>query len=385
MKNNNIEVLHVITDLDDGGAEAVLYRLCLFDRKNKHRVISLMDEGKYGRLLEEKGIPVHCLNMMRGKVTIKGIFRLAALMRKYRSDVVQTWMYHSDLLGGCVARLVCVKRVVWGIHHSNLDTGSSKGSTILVARLCALLSGIIPRRIISCSYRAKQIHQAMGYKGKKIVVIPNGYDLINFRINKEAGLKVRIELGVTTQRLILGMVARFDPQKDHETLITALAFLKRKGYTFSCLLVGPGMCRENVKLIALIDNYDVWDCVVLCGQRTDIPSVMNCLDINILSSVSEAFPNVLAEAMACGTPCVATDVGDAGLIIGDTGWIVSSRKPEALSNAIECGIRARSELESWQERQRACQVRIEENFNIERVVDLYNRVWRKVLSEDLII
>ena len=384
MKNCNLEVLHIITGLEDGGAEAFLYRLCLFDLKNRHIVVSLMDGGKYGVLLAEKDIRVHCLFMERGRITINGILKLAALLRKYQPDIVQTWMYHSNLLGGIVARLAGLKKLSWGIHHSNLESGFTKKSTIIIARLCALLSGIIPQRIISCSYQAMQIHQSLGYKENKFVVIPNGYDLENFIIDKKAGLKVRIELGLSANCMILGMVARFDPQKDHKTLITALALLKQKGHNFSCLLIGSGICKENKQLVELVDVYNLGSNVVLLGQRTDIPAVMNCLDIHVSSSLGEAFPNVLAEAMACGTPCVTTNVGDAALIVGDNGWVSCSRKPEALCQAIEQAIFAHSEKEFWRNRRYACRKRIKENFSIEHVVHRYNRVWCEMKSEDIV-
>ena len=139
-------IVHIITGLSDGGAEAVLYRLCTNDSNAKHTVISLMGMGKYGSLLEQAGIEVYCLNMPAGRVTISGLRRLYSLLKQLKPDAVQTWMYHADLIGGVAARMAGIKNVYWNIRHTTLEKGKSKKSTIYIAKICAFLSRWVPKK-----------------------------------------------------------------------------------------------------------------------------------------------------------------------------------------------------------------------------------------------
>ena len=378
---DRMRICHVATSLVDGGAEAVLYRLCTHDKQNQHTVISLMDTGKYRALLEASGIVVYGLGMPRGRLTLTGLWRLWRLLRSERPDVVQTWMYHADFIGGIVARLARIPIVCWGIRHSHLEPGKSARSTILVAQVCAWLSHWIPHAIVSCSAQAALAHQALGYARGKFTIIPNGYNLVEFAPNSKARAQLRRELGVNEQTIFLGMVARYDPQKDHANLVNALRLIKHKKESFQCVLVGAGMDASNHELCRLIESQGVRDKILLLGERHDIPGVMNALDIHVLSSsFGEAFPNVLAEAMACGTPCVTTDVGDAAIIAGDTGWIVPPSNSELLANAISEAITEMQDSEKWAVRKSMCRDRVILNFSLERMVDNYHNVWRSFRS-----
>jgi glycosyltransferase involved in cell wall biosynthesis len=372
--------LHIITSLSHGGAQAALYRLCCADPQHRHAVISLMDEGKYGPLLRAAGVPVRCLEMPLGRVTLKGLLRLWRLLRQERPDVVQTWMYHADLVGGVLARLARNQFVCWGIRHTNLEPGKSKPSTILVARICARLSKWVPRRIICCARKAAEVHAALGYDAGKFVVIPNGYELSVFQPRPEDGPPLREELNLPATLPLIGMVARFDAQKDHAGLIAALKRVAAAGVDFRCILVGTGMKESNTGLRSWIESAGLAERIRLLGPRNDIPAVMNALDIHVLSSFGEAFPNVLAEAMACGTPCVTTDVGDAAMIVGDTGWVTPPDQPETLADAITRALQARQDQVAWSARCAAARSRIVENFSIEKMVQAYGQVWRTVLE-----
>ncbi len=372
-----LNVVHVITGLDSGGAEAVLFRLCSADVADVHTVISLTDDGSYGQKLRDSGVTVHCLGMPRGRVTFAGLRRLWGELRGSRADVVQTWMYHADLIGGVVARLAGLRRVCWGIRNSDLEPGKSKRTTIGVARLCAALSRAIPYRIICCAQRAASIHVTLGYDASKVVLIPNGYDLHQFSPDPEKRALLRADWRIPNETPLLGMVGRFDPQKDHDNLLQALEILQVQEVEFRCVLVGSGMSEENAMLAQWLAARHLSERVLLLGPRTDVPAVMNALDLHVLSSgFGEAFPNVLAEAMACGTPCVTTDVGDAAEIVGDTGWIVRPGCAEELATALADAIASLAETATWHSRQSACRARIQGRYSIERMVASYRNAWQ---------
>lgn len=369
-------IVHVITGLNNGGAEGVLYRLLKYDVKYKHIVVSMMDEGKYGSMLKDVGIQLYCLNMPQGRFSISGVWRLFKLLRYYKPDIVQTWMYHADLIGGVVARVAGVRKVFWNVRQSTLEQGKSKMTTILVVKLSSLIAGLIPEKIIYCAQEAKSVHENFGYRKSRSEIISNGYDLAQFSFDINACLTFRSEIGLRVDENLIGMVGRYDPYKDFGNLISALSVVKKSGYGFRFVLIGQKLDPNNKDLVNQIRDNQLTENFVLLGQRTDISAVMNGLDLHVLSSLSEGFPNVLAESMACGTPCVTTDVGDAALIVGETGWIVPPKDSQALAEAIMQALEEKqSNHQARLKRKQACRARIVENFSIDKMIADYNRVW----------
>lgn len=369
-------VLHIITGLDDGGAEAVLHRLCIHNHNVNHTVVSLTSKGKYGRLLVEHGISVHTLDMPRGRLTLKGLISLYRLIRRDRPDVVQTWMYHGDLVGGVIARLAGVRAVYWNIRHTELGLGSTGRSTRLVARTCALLSRLIPTLIVTCASRAKEIHVALGYDENKFIIIPNGCNTTRFTPNLTIRHATRAELGADDTTPLLGLVARWNLQKDHASLLEAISIATNHHWNVKLVLAGEGCTTDNGALVSQIAELGLGDRVVLLGPRNDVPRIMNALDIFVLSSShGEAFPNVLAEAMACGTPCVTTDVGDAAVIVGDTGWVVPPTDAARLAGAVVNALDALQNSEHWRFIQDKARQRVVDNFSLEMMVEHYKALW----------
>ena len=373
-----MKVIHVITGLNDGGAEAVLFRLCTHDAAHQHVVISLSGEDKYGSLLRAGGVEVYTLDMRPGTPSPIALIKLIQLLRKHRPDIVQTWMYHADLLGGFAARMAGVKVIVWGIRHTTLEPGKSKKTTIWIAKLLAMLSWWLPVRIAVCAQRAMDVHEALGYDRSRMRFIPNGYDLSDFAPRPEAGAALRASFGVLSDTPLIGTVGRYDPQKDHANLLNALAILQSRDVAFRCLLVGTQLDDDNTELMALIEQLGLHDQIILLGRRNDIPAVMSALDVHVLpSAFGEAFPNVVAEAMACGTPCVVTDVGDAAYMVGDTGWVVPAGDATALADAIALVLFTIESQSESVKLSRQARLRIEQNFGLDRMIEAYRGVWQE--------
>lgn len=374
-------VVHIITGLKNGGAEAVLYRLVQADRNSAHHVVSLTCAGFYGARLVAAGVATHILNMPAGRFTRVGLQRLDGLLRSIKPDVVQTWMYHADLLGGILAHLAGCRTVIWGVHHSDLNPARNTRAVRLLAYTCAVLSRVLPARIVCCSYTSARVHSEIGYDRCKLRVIANGVDLAKFAPNPSARDALRRSLGVAPEEVLLGMVGRWDPLKDHANLISALRHLRASGTVgWRCILVGDGITEENSALTAILRKYAVEDLVMLLGPRLDVVSVMNALDLHVLPSAGEAFGNVTVEAMACGVPAVVTAVGAGEWIVGSTGWVVPPRNPRALADAVCAALAARQEAGRWAERQRAARQRVVDNFSVEKMADAYRTVWRQARS-----
>lgn len=373
-------ILHIITGLYRGGAEANLYRLICATRDSwDATVISLADEGFYGGPLRSLGVNVLCCRMNEVGQAVPGFMRLLRFVRHSRADVVQTWMYHADLLGGVAARLLGFDAVLWAIRNLRFNRGRRSWSARAACWLCARLSKTMPVAIVSCSTQAAIEHRRRGYAAHKLLVIPNGYDCAQLRPDKPAGQLVRSGWGILPTQFLVGMVARWDPLKDHANLLAALQALAREHDHVRCALIGPGMHEDNRALSELLQRHALRSKVVLAGPRDDIGAVMNALDLHVLSSLGEAFPNVVAEAMACGTPCVVTDVGDASVIVGDQGWRVPAGDPAALYQAMRAAMArlASGEAESLRT---ACRQRILQNFSQEKMAGAYEDAWSKAIG-----
>lgn len=371
------KVLHVIAGLGDGGAEGVLTRLCLGSCKVEHVVISMMNEGKYGPVLRNGGIAVYGLGMNQGKFGFLSFWKLIRILKFEKPDVVQTWMYHADLIGGIAARVVGIKPIFWGVRHSTLDPKHSKKSTILIAKTCAYLSKWVPDGIICCATKAAEVHEEIGYDKKKLKVIPNGIDLHRFSSGASSARAVREEFGIDQKTFLIGMVGRANPQKNHEGLLQALSSLRNNFGDFQCLLVGSDITEENKPLLNLIKELDLEEHVVLAGPRTDVERIMCSLDLHVLSSrFGEGFPNVVAEAMACETVSIATDVGDSRVILGDRELCCEAGSTTALhSLLLEMSKLWATDPMAWREMGVAGRQRIERSFSVETMIASFESAW----------
>lgn len=359
---------------------ALLKLLSRMDRAEfQPEVLSLTDVGVVGESIRALGIPVRSLGMSRGVPNPLFVPRLALRLQEAHPDLVQTWMYHADLVGGLSAKLAGNVPVVWNIHHTNLDPPHTKRTTLWTARACALLSDRLPRLIVCVAEVSKQAHEALGYDAKKMVVIPNGFDLSKLRPDPEARRAIREELNIPDDAPIVGLVARFHPDKDHRNFVRAAAVLHAQRPDVCFLMCGEGVTPENRELTRWIKAAGIGERCYLLGRRDDMPRINAALDVVTSSSSSEGFPNVIGEAMSCGVPCVVTDVGDSADIVGDTGVVVPPGDPRALAEGwTELLGMGAGERRMLGERARS---RIEDRYSLESVVAAYAALYRAVIEE----
>jgi glycosyltransferase involved in cell wall biosynthesis len=377
-----VKVLHVITGLSTGGAEMMLYRLLGACNSNRisPAVISMTPPGPLEPRIADLGIPVDSLHMRRGVPDPRGIVQLAAKIRKFAPDVVQTWMYHSNLIGGLAAKLAGGPPVIWSIHNGTQDRQMTSASGVWSNRICAMLSRVLPKKIICCSESAQTIHQSLGYATAKMCVIPNGFDLKQFKPASEARSALRAELGIKSSDSVAGLVGRFDPQKDHGTFVRASALLRERRKDLYFLLCGEGVTWTNTELRRWIEGAGMRDRFHLLGRRDDLPRITAGLDVSCLSSAyGEAFPLVVGEAMACGVPCVVTDVGDCAIIVGDTGVVTAPNDATGLARGIERILDMPDE--DKRKLRESARRRIQENFSLERISSRYEELYEQVVQK----
>lgn len=375
-----IRIMHLITDLDIGGAEMMLYRvLSRLDRQIfDHLVVSLKPVGPVSKKIRSLGIPVCDLGMKPGTVPIRAPLRLAQLVLAWRPTVIQTWLYHADLTGFLVAKATRVKNVVWNIRCSNMDFQRHGGSINWIVRFCAMLSRF-PQAVITNSDSGKAYHKRLGYNPKRFLVISNGFDTNLF--SPEDGGKRRLseELGIGKDSRFVGLIARFDPMKDHKTFLSAASRVFPRFKDVHFVLIGHGVDPGNKTLCQWIEGAGLEPHIHLLGQRQELEKILPGLDIVCSSSAyGEGFSNVIGEAMSCGVPCVVTDVGDSARIVGETGKVVPPRAPDALAKAIlellELPPGERRELGEL------ARERIQRHYSLDKIVGEYEKLYLDIVA-----
>lgn len=373
-----MKLFHVITGLNTGGAEMMLVRL--LENTNRDQlepiVVSLTDEGTLGQRIKALNIPVYALGMKPSLPNPMAIWQLKKLVKKHRPQLIQGWMYHGNLMA-----LWSIKNrkipVIWNIRQSLYNLKFEKWTTARIIQLGATLSRHTARIIYNAHIAADQ-HEAIGYHPSKRVILSNGFDVESFSPSVEARSAVRTELCLPDSALLIGLIGRYHPMKDHENFLKAASLLHQSHSDVHFLLAGRGVDGQNDKLTSLINTLNLSQCTHLLGERSDIPQLQAALDIATSSSYTEGFPNVVAEAMSCATPCVVTDVGDVARIVGDTGTIVPPKNAEALvegwRSLIDIGFEQRQALG-----QRARQ-RIVQHYSIEKIRDQYETLYQDVVA-----
>lgn len=366
---DQLSTVHVITSLENGGAEAFLYSLVKESKQKRVTIISMRDDWGYGKRFEKLGCKVIVLGMKPVQANLKHFFQLVRILKREQPAAVFTWMHHANLFAGLAAKVAFIPTIIWGIHDAFMQPEKEKLATRFIIRVTALFSYFVPNKIIYVAKKASEVHASIYYDQRKKIVIPNGYDVERFKPNINKRLVIRKQLGIDENSFLIGMIARFDPLKDHETFMKVAKILLDKGLNVHFLLCGSGVSSKNKQLSNYINRYDLAKHLTLAETRDDIENVYSALDVFLLTSLTEAFPNVLCEAMASAVPCVSTDVGDASIIIADTGAI--TRTQDYTQMALEIEKMLLLPTTDWNQKKEKARQHVVQNFSIKKITKRY--------------
>jgi glycosyltransferase involved in cell wall biosynthesis len=378
-----MRVMHVITGLSTGGAETMLLKLLsAASQRMEHVVVSLGDEGTIGPRIAALGVPVHCLGLKRNAPNPFRALSILPLAQRIAPQLIQGWMYHGNLMASLAAvalrktaprNVLGQKPVLWNIRQTVYDLRRERWLTAKLIRQGARLSSG-PAAIIYNSQTSASQHEELGYRAEKRVIIPNGFDCQVLRPDEAARKAVRAELGITDDTVLVGLVARYHPMKDHVGFLKAAALVVQSHPQTRFVLVGAGVSSTQPELAEGIQQNELGDRVILLRERSDIPRLNNAFDIGCSASAwGEGFSNSIGEAMACGVPCAVTNVGDSAYIVADTGFVAPPRAPEALAEAIgrliEIGQPRRQQIGA------KARKRIETEFSLSAIVEKYESLY----------
>lgn len=375
-----IRICHVITDLNTGGAERMLVNVVTrLDRARfSNEVISLIEPGIMAGELRAAGIPIISLNMRRGRPSLSGLLALVRSLRQSRPAIVQSWLYHADLAATLASWFVPAASLVWNLRCSDIPNQSGAERLDWIVRLLARMA-TRPQAVVVNSEKGMAFHRAIGYRPRRWELIPNGVDTARFRPRPELRPEIRRKIGIAVDATVIGLVARDHPMKDVETFLRAANRFAEICKNAHFVMCGQGLDQRNGDISKKIAGLGLQDRVSLLGARGDMENMYPAFDALALSSAyGEGFPNVLIEAMACGIPCVATDVGDSRAIVTDAGVVVPPRDPGALVRGWSTVTDA-AQSEQFGAHARA---RAVDQYSIDRVCLLYERLYREFSGQE---
>ena len=380
MTASSIVILHAIGGLEQGGAELFLERL-LLSRRNaeneKHIVVSLNRLGPIGLRLQKAGFVVYSLSISSFISALASSLRLINILKRENPCIIQTWMYRADFFVGIVSYIFGYKNIAWGIRTTYLPKkGVSK--TALLRFFCSVLSYFVPRKIILAAVASKDYHVKKLYSKDKMCVIPNGYKIPCDSNVKQWRDQARFDLGLSQGDTLVGAVGRFTPEKDYSNLLQSYRIVLNKYPKLKFLIIGKDIKWNNLELRGLIELAGISKSLILIDEVENIFLYYSAMDVFVLGSKTEGFPNVLAEAMSFGIPCVSTDVGDAKFILGDAGVVTAKESPGSLAT----GLISILDLPLDQRIKMGIQgsTRIKNHFSIESSAKQYMDVYRQILA-----
>lgn len=318
----------------------VLARLARSAKRHRHVVVSVGSEGYVGPQLEAAGVATFSLGLQGAAGLATMVPRLARILHRERARVIQGWLAHGNLAATLGRALSGFKApLLWNVRQSLSDLALEKRSTQRLIRFNARLSRQ-PTFIIYNSHLAAAQHEMIGYAPDRRLIIANGFDLQRFAPSAERRRAARQSLGIADENILVGLIGRFHPTKNHAGFFAAASRIAETEPNARFLLAGPGVAADNPDLIATIPDPGILDRCLLLGPRHDLPALYNATDIACSVSLGESFSNTLGEAMASGVSCITTNSGDSAHILGDAGIVCADPGPQAITDAVRAMIRA---------------------------------------------
>jgi glycosyltransferase involved in cell wall biosynthesis len=376
-RKEKIKIVHIIASLNIGGTEMMLYKLLPRMRNDRFEniVFTLKEKGSLSKDFESQNIRVYNVLGMGGVLRFSALIKSLNIFRQINPDLIQGWLAHGNLVAEIASIFLPYKlSTLWNIRYTNLSKGETKRSVLFIIKLLSILS-FLPQKIVFNSKAGADDHCRMGYRSDKSCIIPNGFDTKLFSPSEKNRSCVRSELNISEEAVLIGLIGRFDPLKDHSCFLKAGAMLLSSKQGIFFLLAGREVDWQNRQLKQLIEKLGMSENVFLLGECRDVHRITAALDIATCSSVAEGFPNVIGEAMSCGVPCVVTDVGDSAWLVGDSGIVVPPRNHKTLCEAwlkmIEMGSEKRRVLGE------KARKRIEDHFSIQMIVKKYEQLYEE--------
>ncbi len=367
-----IRVLHITFSLDRGGLERLVFALLTKLTRTRFQpiVCTLQREGALEGLFEAAGIPVHVVEKKEG-VDPFLVIKLARLFQRERIDLVHTHNASPWLYGVLATALSGCGRVIH-TEHSNIE---------VTQRLMMRVSPYLSKRTSAIAAVSTEVARCMidrqRIDPKNVHVVFNGVDVEKYKANQEKAVANKHDLNIPDDCSVVGIVARLVPVKDHMTLLRAFQSVVEQMKNVKLLIIGDGECREE--MVCLCDALKLTDHVQFLGARDDIQDLLPLFDLFVLSSLSEGLSIALLEAMATGTPVVATKVGGNCDAVADgvTGLLVESQNPKALALAMLRILQDRSFAKEMGSRGRQ---RVLDHFSLESMTNQYEALYQSALA-----
>lgn len=379
-----MKIIHIINSLKKGGAEGNLYRLCKFHKKKYKNdinitIITLINNGFYEAELKKLGISIFSLNINKQRKIFdfaKKVLKLRNFLKKQNPDIIQSWMYHSNFISLFIQK-VFYHKLFWNIRHSELNTNISKKMTILISIICGIFSKIVPQKIVYCSKKSINFHENQHFYCKnKNALIYNGFSDKTYYPLKKLRINFRERYKINDSDIIIGYAGRYARQKNIFSMLFAFSKIIKDHNNVFLFMVGRDISDKNRELVSQINRLKINHKIIFLNQQNNLLQFYNGIDLLLLTSHSESFPNVIAESMLCSTPVLSSNAGCSKKIINGIGFIMKNNDYQSIIKNLKKVIKIfKHKKKEWKYLKKNSRLQIQKNFSIPNMANTYLKNW----------